>query len=418
MPDYHFLFQDHYKNTDFIFEPPVNRWPRACLNDSCLHLVRLNGDESDYSPSGIYRATTCILPKYQAQGLIGFYAFKHVAEDNGGFIGYQVSNDGGITWFTYSGGWVPAVGALSNIYASSLTMDQNIPSFPVTDDKSLRLKVYLEPGPNGKTTPRLHQVIVSMSLDFDYQDDFLKSMLIHLENNVKTRVSLFADIRNTNIAIPEHAWDGFVEPIKIYNLSTDPNRTTNLYKSLYDKGFELTSKQTGRMAIECFAKPTVYIASPEAWMELAKNPAIIINDVNVKKMSEICYGEDEIEFHYSDWKARKSPSRVYFKINCTTTVQASLKHECEALSDALERALNQYQYIHSYGSGEFYKVLEPTPIPSSNRVALGLFTKDYASTIFGRSWLRPDLVHEVDLVQRVRYITSLNYGEDSVFEEN
>lgn len=417
MPDIHFMFRDHYKNEDFTFEPPVNGWPRACLNDSVLQLVRLNADESDYSPYGDYRATTCILPRYYAQGLTGIYAFKDLRSGDG-TIGYQFSNDGGLTWLTYDSGWVPAIGALENTYISVETADANIQTFPITEDKSFRIKVYLEPGNGGKSTPELHQIIASMTLDYDYQDDFLKSLMIHLENNMRVRVTLFADITNSNIATPEHQWDGFLDPIEVYNLTTDPNRTTNIYNGLYNNGFELTSKQTGRIEINAYARPTVFISAPEAWMELSKNPAVIINDNQIQKMGEFSYGEDEIEYHFSEFKARKSPSRVYYRINSTISVQSSLKHVCEALSDALERALNQYQYIHSYGSGEYYKVLSPTPITLSNRVAIGLFTKDYSSTIFGRAWLRPDLIHEVDLVQRIRYFTNVNYGENPVFEEN
>lgn len=416
MPDILFLLQDHYKNEDFTFEPPVNRWPRACLNDSSLHLVRLNGDESDYSPGGIYRQTTVVFPTYYAKGMTGLYAFKHIAS-GGGDIGYQLSNDGGATWYTYDSGWVIASGALESLYLDVASVDRYIQAFPIVEDKSLRFRVRLTPGANGKETPILHQVIVSVSLDFDYQDDFLKSLLIHLENTVRVRTVLFADIRNTNLVLPEHQWNNFVSPISIYNLDTDPNRTTNLFKSIQGKGFELTSKQTGRIEVQTFAVPEIYISAPEAWMEFANSTAIVINDNSIRKMGEICYGEDEIEYHYSDFKARKSPSRVYFKVQSSITVQSTLKHVCEALSDALERALNQYHYIHSYGSGEYYKVLDPTPITLSNRIAVGLFTKDYASTIFGRAWLRPDLTHEVDLVQRIRYITSFYGDEGQIIED-
>jgi hypothetical protein len=306
---------------------------------------------------------------------------------------------------------------LLNTYISVDDADRYIQTFPVAEDKSFRMKVQLTPGSSGSTTPILHQVILSTTLEFDYQDDFLKSMMIHLEENVRVRCTLYADVRNTNIATPEHPWDGFFNPVMIYNLDTDPNRTTNLFRAIHDNGFELTSKQTGRLEVQTFARPPVIISAPEAWMETSKSTAVIINDNSIRKMGEICYGEDEVEYHYTAFKARQSPSRIYFKVNSTISVQSSLKHECEALSDALERALNQYQYIHSYGSGEYYKVLEPTPITLSNRIAVGLFTKDYTSTIFGRAWLRPDLTHEVDLVQRIRYITTF-YGDEGQFIED
>ena len=420
MPDIQFLLQDHYKKSEFTFAPPVNRWPRACLNDSSLHLVRLNGTESDYSPSGTYRETIVEFPRYYANGLTGFYAFKHIASGDG-TIGYQFSNDGGQTWYTYTTTWVPATGGNATVYLSESEADAHIQTFPVTEDKSFRLRVRLTPGTNGSSTPILHQVILSVTLDFDYQDDFLKSMMIHLEDNVRVRVTLYYDAKHTNIAAPEHQWGNFVSPVEMYNIDTDPNKTTNLFKSIQADpagcAFEMTSKQTGRIEIHTFAVPTVYISSPEAWMELSKSTAIVINDNNIKKMGEICYGEDETEYHYTEFKARQSPSRVYFKINSTVSVQASLKHEAEALADALERALNQYQYIHSYGSGEFYKVLDPTPITLANRVALGLFTKDYSSTIFGRAWLRPDLTKEVDLVQRIRYISTYYGDEGDIIED-
>ena len=414
MPDIHFLLNDKYKGSDFTFEPPLHGWPRACLDDCSIHLCKLNGTETDYSPAGAYRETTVIFPRYYANGLTGFYAFKHIASGEG-TIGYQFSNDGGQNWATYTTSWVPAVGPDANTYITAEQADAAIQSFPVTEDKSFRLKVRLTPGTNGRTTPILHQVILSTTLEFDYQDDFLKSMMIHLEETLRVRCQLYYDAKHTNIAAPEHQWSGFVSPVEIYNMDTDPYRTTNLFRSIQasESGatFELTSKQTGRLSISAFAVPTVYISSPDAWMEMSKATAVVINENSFKKMGEICYGEDEFEYHYSSFKARQSTGRVYFKCNSTISVQASLKHDCVALADALERALNQYHWIHSYESGEFYKVIDPTPITLANRVAMGLFTKDYSSTIFGRAWLRPDLTKEVDLVQRIRYITTY-YGEE------
>ena len=409
MPDINFLFREHYKDEDYLMEPSPGGWPRAVLNDGILHLRKLNGDESDYSPDGNYYPTTVILPKYYAQGLTGFYAFKHLCS-GGGEIGYQLSNNGGVTWYTWDSDWVPAQGVLENTYMPVRVVDENIRTFPVAQDRSLRIKVRLNPSPDGKETPYLHNVIASVNLSFDYQIDFLQSMKLHLERTMKVRTVLYARVNRTSIAIPEHQWDGFENPVEIYNTDTDPDKTTNLFKGFYNNGFELSSNQTGLLEIHAFARPTVIISGPEAWMEVSKNPAVVINDSSVRKIADLVYGEDELEYRFSDFKARKAPSRVYSRFQCSISVQSTLKRESEALADALERSMNQYQYVHSYGSGEFYKVLDPTPITLSNRIAVGLFVKDYASTIVGRAWLRPDLVHDVDLVRDVRYITSVYSG--------
>jgi Concanavalin A-like lectin/glucanases superfamily/Domain of unknown function (DUF2341)/Putative peptidoglycan binding domain len=67
--------------------------------------------------------------------------FSETATKNGGEIGYQLSNDGGTTWYWYSGGWVTT----SSGYAESNTasqVDANSSSFPMGSGQFL-FRAYL-----------------------------------------------------------------------------------------------------------------------------------------------------------------------------------------------------------------------------------------------------------------------------------
>ena len=104
-----------------------------------------NGSPTIYSKSTV------------SQNFTSLSAFSETAIKNGGEIKYQLSNNGGTTWYWYSGGWQVA----ADNYAQANTADQvntNVANFPVGEGE-LCFKAYLNS--SGSQLVRLDAVNVT-----------------------------------------------------------------------------------------------------------------------------------------------------------------------------------------------------------------------------------------------------------------
>jgi len=200
VPPHHMVFQ-HVD--DFTFQPPlvVAGATRACLVDGKgLQLRRMSQDETEFNPAGQYLESWVEFPNWQASGLESLYGFRtnEVLSGQtgptsyGGSVGYQLSNDGGGTWLYHDGTSWTAAGF--NNWSSWSLVDEYLPDFPLTADKQIRLRVRLTPSANGYSTPYLNGVTVYADLEYDFQDDLLRSMKRWLERHVWVDAQYFEQV--------------------------------------------------------------------------------------------------------------------------------------------------------------------------------------------------------------------------------
>ena len=412
----------------FELEPPLvlNGATRACIVETkAAQLRRLNDSETEFSPSGLYRESWIAFPNWRAAGIQGLYGFrsdkvlsgKNRSNIYGGSIGYQLSNNNGSTWLYYDGsGW--SVAGASN-WNSEEVVDEYISSFPIDSSKQLQVRVKLVPGSGGTSTPLIKNVTVYADLDFDFQDDMLRSMKRWLEQHVWVRTQYFDQIpqplsgtTGCSFTAPSGAsdvlymqdkkWEEFSEPASVYNLTVDPNRTTNLFSGFVDGGIQMISAQQGVIEANFMARPPVYIAAEE-FMQLSSIPSIVLQMTNVKERRDMRWGNDEIDWALAKKRAKRNVHRVWFDTEFRISCQSDLRAEALRMSDAVNRALTQYQYVTSLAHGDEMAVPYATPLSGSDRVAQGLYVRDYVCTVYGKAWLRPELTVERYLSENIRF---------------
>jgi len=435
MPAHNEFFRDFDK---FEVQPPFNLSgdTRICLLDEGVQLRRLSSDELKFDPGGLYRESWIILPNWKAAGIQSLYGFmaksklagQQLTTNYGGSLSYQLSNDNGITWLYHNGtAWVASG---STNWNTESEVDTWIPDFPLTSEKEIRIKVLLTPGNSGQSTPLLLRTSIFSDLDYNFQEDLLRSMKSWLETYVWLRTSYFSQIPQpiggTDPGMPcppsgpsdilyvtDRQWEELAEPASVYNLTTDPGKTTNLFAGFVDGGIQLISPQEGYLEANFYARPSVFIGAEE-FMQLAKIPSIVVQLGNVKERRDLRRGEDEVDFAVSRLKAQRNVSRVWFDAEFTISSQSDLKHEAIQMCDFVDKALTHHQFVVSLQTGEVMPVPYATPMSPAHRVAQGLFVRDYSCTLFGKAWLRPELTVDRDLSTEVVFLA---HPMDSLLSE-
>jgi hypothetical protein len=332
-------------------------------------------------------------------------------------VGYQLSNDNGSTWFYHTGtGWT-AAGA--NDWTSEALVDEFLPDFPLTASKEVRLRVRLTPGQSGYATPFLEGVTFYADLDYDFQDDLLRSMKRWLERHVWVDAQYFEQIPqptaggtgcvysgpSDTVVFSDKKWEEFSEPASVYNLTTDPNRTTNLFLGFVPGGVQMTSAQEGLIEANFKARPPVYIAAEE-FIQLSSIPSIVVQLASVKERRDLRWGNEEIDFALIRRRAKRNVHRVWFDAEFRISCQSDLRAEMIRMSDAVNRALTHHQFVLSLSTGETMPVPYATPLNPADRIAQGLYVREYACSLFGKAWLRPELTVERYLTEELRFYLS------------
>ena len=411
MPEHHYMFT---APSEVEVQVPTysNGAERAAV--VCgrgIQLRRMLPDELKFSPAGTYWESYATLPDYRANALTGLYGFQVQKELEGGkdsdlfggSVAYRLSNDGGATWLVYDAGtsvWVSAVGAFAGTWMTEDEVDLRIQSFPLTDERRIRTRVRMTPATGGKRTPLVKRVTLFVSFDFDFQDDVLRSLKHHIEREMRVRTTWTVDIVNQDRVEVEHKWEVLYAPCTAYNLTTDPGRTTNLFSSIDGKGVRLTSIQTGQIEVKVFAQPEVFIAA-EDFFEIAVIPSVVINAPQVKERRDLRNGNGEFDIALQRGTAKEWFSRVYFEVSARISSQSPTKLEAVEMGEALNRALTHYRTVLSEATGETMAVHSATPFSAAHRVATGLFVNEFDVALFGKNWLRPDMVQDKYLARKL-----------------
>lgn len=430
MPAHNILFTEHTPDK-FEVEPPIYAGgaTRVCLMKGFgAHLRRMDDSELAFVPGGTYRESWIILPNWKAAGNKGLYGFQVGAtfagsdksDTYGGSLSFQLSNDNGVTWLFHNGtAWTTATITDWNTQAQ---IDRYINVFPLTADKQVKVRVLLTPTANGKSTPFLHHVTIYADLEYDFQVDLLRSMQDWLERHAWIEAMYFAQIPQPTsggtgsgdgtcggssgsdiLLISDKKWEELSGPAEVYNLTTDPNRTTNLFAGFVQGGIQMTSIQVGYIEARFQARPAVYIAAEE-FMEYATIPSIVVQLVNVKERRDLRRGSREVDYAVERRLAKVLMSRVWFDAEFRISCQSDLMAEATRMSDSVNRALTYHQFVPSLQNGEVMPVPYATPLTPAHRIAQGLYVREYACTLFGKAWLRNDTTVEEQLAESIRFL--------------
>lgn len=384
--------------------PKIERAVRICGEG--ITLRRLDPLEEHYDPAGRGFESVVTLPNHKANALkelTGFRADEFTTGSFGGSIGYQLSNDGGATWLTFDTalpGWVPAVGLFATVYVSQAVVEKNAGTFPLLPVKQFRIRVQLKPNASGSKRPLLKNAVVFLEYDYDFEVDLARSLKHHLEALVRVRMTWCDQLSAAStIAVDSGLTVG--GPVKVYNLTTDPDRTTDLFVSVALDGKTVTFSpaQTGQIEVSYFGIPKVFIAAEENY-QFGSIPAVLINVPTITTRRDLDTLIKEYDTNRETFVSRSRPRRTLFDAAVVIGCQAQLKHMALALADAVERAIDPHRSVLSEAIGETYAVLSVGPKAQLDQVVRSLFVTNVPVTLGGKAWLRPEFV-EVDVAREV-----------------
>lgn len=414
MPVHHII---PYASEDFEVQPPVTgKAERVCIVDCGIQLRRLDNNEDRFIPGAPYRESWVILPNWRASGLKAIYGFyaeivtegKRLSDFFGGSVKFQASNDNGITWLHWDGSaWV----STTEDWNTKEELDAYLPHFPLNGQ--IRIRALLIPGERGRTTPVLRQVSFYGEMQLNLTDDLIRSMKRWLEEKMWMPARYYADLHREDYIKIDRGFEVLGGPVTVFNETTDPGRTTNLFNGFHDNGIQLTSRQEGRVVADFRARPPVYIGAEE-FMEISNIPSIVVNLVNLRERRDLRHGNPEHDFALARRKAVIYLARTWYEAEFRLSVQSDLRHETVTMSDLLNEALTYHQYMPSLELGETLAIPMSTPFTQGHRVAQGLFVREYSCTIHAKTWLRQDTKTEVDLVEKVVIMPSLLDNEGIV----
>lgn len=413
--------------------PPKKAERAVVLPPLGLTLRKLDSAETRYDPSGRYKETRVSLPNWAPGGIESLFGFESLesldpvirgqGDADKATIGYQVSNDDGVTFLTFDAGtgtWVPATGILEDFFVDAETLDERLPLLPFASPRQFRLRAKLTPGNNGRQRPVLQWTTIYHTTKLDLYEDVSRSIKRHIAAAIK--VPMFFIAQNltaaTSITIPDSTSDpntqpsepGFdvtvAEPVRVFNLDTDPGRLIDLFGALGGpKGRTITliGAQSGTVEVQFTGIPDVFIGAEE-FFQLSKIPSVVVNADRLEDYDLIRTFIPEVERSKARGVGRNQPSRVPFNIFASVRVQSSLKRESRQMTDAISRILDKGDVFPSVALGDCYCVLEQQNQVSEDRVADGLFVGNVTLRILGKVWLK-EPPEEVDLVQQVRVLT-------------
>ncbi|HUU58300.1 MAG TPA: hypothetical protein VMZ50_02050, partial [Phycisphaerae bacterium] len=286
--------------------PPKAAERAVVLPDLGLTLRRLNPAETVYDPAGLYLEEIVELPDWRTEDVDALFGFQtcelvdpviaNQADADKATLGYQVSNDGGTSWLVFDTGggmWVPATGAISGTFMTSLEVDTYLHLLPVADNpRSVRIRVRLSPGASGRQRPVLERYHIFHDTELDLMHDVSISLRRFIEGAVKVPMFFITELgaATGTITIPDSSSNpadqpsepGFdvtiAEPVEAYNLTVDPKRLSNLFGTLSGRTVTLIAAQPAgdKVEVAFTGLPDVFI-SAEEFFQLSKIPSIVVS---------------------------------------------------------------------------------------------------------------------------------------------
>lgn len=296
-----------------------------------------------------------------------------------------LSADEGSTFLYYDTGsssWV-AAGSLFNTISE---VDEGIPTFPFEDSLTIRVKLIPRESPFPET-PLVDDVIIYCEYDYNSEEDIVRSLIQEINEFVGASVRYRADVTSASVITVETDFPTIAEPIRVYNLTVDPNRRIDLFSSVTGKDVTLTSIQTGKIEIQFEGKAQVHVMS-DVDVELAQLPAYVIEtpsiDADSIYASHVSVQEDvRISEEKTFFRPRPQAYTVSFRIRCL----AHLQLHAFAMLTALRRHFEVTGFLRSRALDEDLDVLEAVNITPVDRNDRNLARKDLLLRVYMKDYL-------------------------------
>lgn len=237
--------------------------------------------------------------------------------------GYRLGNGTNEYWWD-GGAWVINTVDFNTEDEISL----NIATFPIAS-QSLQVIVNLTTT-DPEVSPVLKEIQVLYSTDVEFLEDIVyRSLVRSLRDNVRpiTDYVILApggttiDLNNFPLETPYN----IVDVDSVYNRTTDPDRLIDLLLS-YDTGTKIITlssaiSDTEHATIRLLYEPEVAVTTSQDYSEIAKVPAVVLDDVNLV---------DAAPIGRTDWIVRKADGAA---VKIPPPVQGDIEIVLHGLTD-------------------------------------------------------------------------------------
>jgi hypothetical protein len=362
--------------------------------------LKQKGADGKWNPLGTYGSGQVLLETWKPtlmSELLGFWAV--VDEPGTDRALFRLSPDEGTTELYWDGAtWRAPVDDTE--WNAEDEVDEGIANFPF--ETSISVVLRLESG-TGATTPRFHGFYVFYEVFYDCTEDLLRSVFEKIDEEVRIpALDQFELVTPDNeLEVTDQPWE-IVDSIRVYNLTDDPARQTNLFASIDGTTITMTSPQEGILEVRYHGKlrrDQIHI-STDGDFQLQSLPAIVIMPQAQDRVRDDHESRIEEQLRaLSVVRMRTQPARHSYTLALKCISQFSL-HD-KKLADATRRAFDTREWVRSLAIDEEFELVGLENVNQTNQTQNQLFTRTVQVIVSVLEWL-PSF-RDVPMVKKLTY---------------
>ena len=392
----HDFFVNNPQQSSTLIEDPDDNVIQV---DRVLRLKQKDASGS-WNPLGTYGEGQVLLETWRPtlmSELLGFWAV--VEEEGLDQVIFRLSPDEGVTELYWDGSsWrAPADDTEWN---AEDEVDEGIAKFPFETSVSVVLKLV---SATGATTPKFHGFYIFYEVFYDCTEDLLRSVFEKIEAEVRIPAldQFELDVPDNLLEVTEQPWE-IVDSIKVYNLTVDPTRQTNLFVSIAGTTITMTSDQVGVIEVRYHGKLSrsqIHI-STDGDFQLQTLPALVIMPQGENRVRDDHESRVEEQLRsLSVVRMRNQPARHEYVLALQCISQFSL-HD-KKLADSTRRAFDSREWVRSLAIDEEFKLVGVETVNQTNQTQNQLFTRTVQVIVSVLEWL-PSF-RDVPMVRKLTY---------------
>jgi len=393
-----------FDDTKIVFEPP---FVRLNSSDSLGNALprKLGGKFNDTSEITFLNWSPDALEELFGFEIDAFFELEDDREDATfgdalGSVGFQISNNNGISFLffsTVSSTW-SAAGV--NDFSSTNAISEGMPTFPLTEGRQLQLKMRLTPDTLGRSTPVVQSVSIHHEVRYDFHVDIMRSVKRFMDANLRPNLEIRLQIPSPSdqLVMPT---DFVVDSVlAAYNLSTDPDRLIDLFSSITitqtgtdkngDPEFEnrvfLTSTLVAGSIIEIQFRgiaPVFIVADEDERISVL--PAYLLEIPSIDENKIYGRGARKIERNIPSGDARIREQPVQYDASVQISCLSSSQKVALSMVQEIHRQFDTFsKRIRSLAIDEDFESVEISPLVDADAVSTGLSNKQITMTITQR----------------------------------
>jgi hypothetical protein len=238
----------------------------------------------------------------------------------------------------------------------------HISSFPITSRK-LQIVANLKTT-DSSVSPELIRVRVLYLSDIEFQEDYVYRLLVkQLRENVRPIADYAIKLSATGTTVdldnyPLETPYNLVSIDAVFNHTDDPTHLVDLFSSYVPSTKVITlntSVEAGKtLWVQFVYAPEVAVTTSSEYHEVAKTPAIVLEDVNLVRASEIFWDDSVINKDTGNgWKI-PSPLRGDLEVQLLLMTDKGL--DLHKMADEVKRFCYNHPLVRSPGLDEEYRL--------------------------------------------------------------